>query len=123
MPRSVKFEIPALKPERAIKFYAAIFGWKFEKWCGPEDYWLVTTGGDDAHRGNGGFMKRSGPLATPMVNSIGVDSVDDYVDRVTAHGGKVVAPKMAIPGIGYLAYCQDTEENIFGLFQEDVSVH
>jgi predicted enzyme related to lactoylglutathione lyase len=28
---------------------------------------------------------------------------------------------MAIPGVGYLAYCQDTEGNTFGIMQADPS--
>jgi uncharacterized protein len=28
-------------------------------------------------------------------------------------------PKTAIPGVGYLAYCSDTEGNVFGLMQAD----
>jgi predicted enzyme related to lactoylglutathione lyase len=30
-----------------------------------------------------------------------------------------VRPKMAIPGIGYLAICEDTEGNSFGIIQND----
>jgi predicted enzyme related to lactoylglutathione lyase len=26
---------------------------------------------------------------------------------------------MAIPGVGYLAYCSDTEGNVFGVMQAD----
>jgi predicted enzyme related to lactoylglutathione lyase len=40
---------------------------------------------------------------------------------VVASGGKVVMPKMPIPGVGYLAYCQDTEENTFAIMQPDES--
>lgn len=29
--------------------------------------------------------------------------------------------KMAIPKVGYLAYCMDTEGNIFGIMQSDSS--
>jgi hypothetical protein len=43
--------------------------------------------------------------------------VDEFVERVTRHGGKVVMPKMAIPGVGYQAYCQDPEGNLFGIHQ------
>jgi hypothetical protein len=28
---------------------------------------------------------------------------------------------MPIPGVGYFAYCQDTEGNTFGIMQEDKS--
>ncbi len=27
-------------------------------------------------------------------------------------------PKMKIPGVGFHAYCQDTEGNIFGIMEE-----
>jgi predicted enzyme related to lactoylglutathione lyase len=29
----------------------------------------------------------------------------------------VVVPKMAVPGVGYLAYCQDTEGITFGIIE------
>ena len=45
--------------------------------------------------------------------------MDDYVEKVTAYGGTVVVPKHAIPGVGYLAYCADTEGNVFGLMTSD----
>jgi len=44
-----------------------------------------------------------------------------YVAKITASGGTVVAPKMAVPSIGYFAYCQDTEGNTFGVMQSDPS--
>jgi predicted enzyme related to lactoylglutathione lyase len=40
---------------------------------------------------------------------------------VTAAGGKVLLPKTAVPGIGWLAYCADTEGNAFGMMQSDES--
>ncbi len=30
---------------------------------------------------------------------------------------------MAVPGMGYMAYCQDTDGNCFGLMQNDPSAH
>jgi len=41
------------------------------------------------------------------------------VEKVVAHGGQVLAPEMPVTGVGYLVYCQDTEDNIFGLMQAD----
>lgn len=67
---------------------------------------------------DGGVLKRPHPGAG-TVNTVGVDSLDNAVATVTANGGTVVMPKMAIPGIGWLAYCQDTEANTFGLMQPD----
>lgn len=54
-----------------------------------------------------------------VVNTVDVASVDDVVAAIEANGGKVVVPKMPIPTVGYLAYCQDTEGNIFGIMQSD----
>ncbi len=121
MPRVVHFEISADQPERAIKFYTEVFGWEIQKWQGPQDYWLITTGKDDKPGINGGLMKRMNPSAS-TINSIDVNSVDDFATKITQSGGKVVVPKMAIPRVGYLAYCQDPEGNMFGLFQGDNAV-
>jgi predicted enzyme related to lactoylglutathione lyase len=120
MPRVVHLEINADQPERAIKFYNEVFGWNITKWEGPFDYWLVTTGEDKEPGINGGLMKRVNPSST-TVNTINVPSIDSFLDKINKHGGKVIMPKTAIPGIGYHAYCQDTEGNTFGIMQEDTS--
>ena len=62
---------------------------------------------------------RAQKFYTRVVNTVDVPSVDEFTGKVTKSGGKVVAPKMAIPGMGYVAYCQDTEGNTFGIFQMD----
>ncbi|MBI3665823.1 MAG: VOC family protein [Acidobacteria bacterium] len=113
------FEIPVDNPERAVKFYSDVFGWKFQQWDGPEEYWLVTTGPAEQPGINGGLLRRR-PGAT-TVNSIDVPSVDQYVATIEAKGGKTVLPKMAIPGVGWLAYCTDPDGNIFGIHQADPS--
>lgn len=33
----------------------------------------------------------------------------------------MLVPKTAAPGVGWLAYCKDTEGNIFGLMENDPS--
>ncbi len=118
MPRVIHFEIPTDNPERAIKFYSDVFRWRCQKWAGPMDYWMVTTGDGDQPGINGALMRRQQPGAS-TVNTIGVASVDKFLPVITKNGGKVVAPKMAIPGVGYAAYCQDPEGNVFGIFQDD----
>lgn len=120
MPRVVHFEIAADDPERAAAFYSKVFGWKITKWDGPQDYWLITTGQDGEPGINGGLMRPMGPAR--CVNTVDVPSVDEVVARITGSGGKVVAPKMAVPGVGYLAYCQDPEGTTFGIVQFDRTV-
>lgn len=120
MPRPVHFDFPADDPERAIKFYSQVFGWKFEKWEGPMEYWLITTGPKEEPGVNGGMGRRGDP-DMGVVNTIDVPSVDEYVRKITAAGGKVLQPKMAIPGVGWYATCQDTEGNAFGIMHDDPS--
>src|SRR5579863_4180665 len=119
MPRVIHFEIPADDPDRAAMFYRKVFGWKIDKWQGPQDYWLVTTG-TDAPGIDGGILRRGFPGAG-TVNTVDTPSLDESVKHIESAGGKVVAPKMVIPGVGYLAYCQDTEGNTFGVLQANAS--
>jgi predicted enzyme related to lactoylglutathione lyase len=118
MPRVVHFEISAKDPERASKFYSNVFDWKINKWDGPMPYWLVSTGDKEQPGIDGGIINAAADFP-PIVNTMEVTSVDEYVDKIKKGGGKVVKPKMAIPGVGYMAYCQDTEGNIFGIMQTD----
>jgi predicted enzyme related to lactoylglutathione lyase len=125
MPRVIHFEIHAEKPERAIKFYQDLFSWEFTKWDGPQAYWLIKTGPDGQPGINGGLMERKGPIdgqaVIAYVCTVDTPSVDDYLRKAQAGGGSVALPKMAIPGVGWLAYCKDPEGNIFGLMQADKS--
>ncbi len=119
MPRPIHFEIPADDPDRAAAFYRDVFGWKFEKWDGgPMPYWLITTGGNGEPGIDGGLLPRPHPGAS-TVNTIGVASVDESVETIESKGGRTVVPKMAIPGMGWLAYCTDPEGNTFGIMQAD----
>ncbi len=118
MSRVIHFEIPANDPDKLSDFYKKVFGWKFEKWGGPMEYWMVTTGAEGQPGINGGFMRKQGPV-TGTTNTIGVASVDESVKSVKNAGGKVAMEKTPIPTIGYFAYLQDPEGNVFGVMQPD----
>ena len=120
MPRPVHFEIPAENPERAMSFYSNVFGWVFKKWEGPADYWVISTGAPGEPGIDGGLLPRRDPNQ-PCVNTIAVASVDESLAAVTQNGGACAVPKMAVPGVGWLAYCKDTEGHIFGIMQMDPS--
>lgn len=125
MPRITHFEIHADDPQRAIQFYEKIFGWKFTHWAGPEDYWLIETGPASEPGINGGLVRRRGTIdgtaVIAYVCSLDVPAIDDTIAQVTANGGTIALPKMVVPGVGWLAYAKDTEENIFGMMQPDTS--
>ncbi len=135
MNRVVHFEIHATDPERAAAFYRAAVDWDVKEWVIPgvqipneNRYWLATTGPDTARGINGGVMFRRGapPAEGQPVNAyvctIGVASLDESLQRVITAGGTMAVPKMPIKSVGWLAYCTDTEGNIFGMIQSDPSV-
>ncbi len=118
MPKVIHFDIVADDPERAMKFYESALGWKFDKWGGPMEYWLITAGPEDETGIGGGLARRSDP-SQGTENTIGVPSLDEAVKKVEESGGKVTRPKSAIPGVGWMASCLDTEGNSFSIMQED----
>jgi predicted enzyme related to lactoylglutathione lyase len=117
MARITHFEIPANEPEKLTAFYEKVFDWKFSKWPGPEEYWMAKTGEGEPGI-DGAIMKRRHP-DQPLVNSLAVKSLDDSFAAALANGGTVAVPKMAVPGVGWLAYCKDPEGTIFGMMQFD----
>ena len=115
MPKVIWFEIPVDDPERAIKFYEDVFGWKIEKWDGPFDYWLITTGPDDEPGINGAIMSKE--MGEMVRDTIGVDSYDDFAKKIVKEGGTKLTEKMEIPKRGIMGSFKDTEGNIFAIME------
>ena len=67
---------------------------------------------------DGGLLRRSTPAQT-VVNTVDVPDVDECVARVEQGGGRVVVPKMPVPGVGWLVHAQDPDGNTFGMMQSD----
>jgi len=119
MPRPIHFEIPADHPERLIGFYQTVFGWTFQKWEGGNvPYWMITTGPESEPGINGGMLPRHAP-GQPCINTVNVANLDETLATAAANGGKVAAPKMAVPTVGWLAYVQDPDGNMIGMMQMD----
>ena len=116
MTRPVHFEILAKNPEKVAAFYSQVFGWKTNQWEGPEPYWLVSTGPEDAPGIDGGIMA-IGHFTQPVINTICVDKLEDTLQQVERAGGRKVQGPNEIPGIGLHAYCADPEGILFGLLQ------
>jgi uncharacterized protein len=115
--RIVHFEIPANEPEVLTKFYAEVFGWKFQRasFPGPE-YWLCDTGSDKLGI-NGAVMKRQHPQQ-PWMNYVDVASIDETLKQATKCGAKIALPKTSVPGVGALAAIIDPDGNICGLWEQ-----
>ena len=115
MSRVIWFEIPADDPGRAAKFYEEVFGWKVEKWDGPFDYWLVTTGEDEEPGINGAIMTKE--MGEMVRDTISVDAYDEFAKKIEKAGGKMLTEKMEIPMMGFTGSFQDSEGNIFAILE------
>jgi predicted enzyme related to lactoylglutathione lyase len=128
MNRVVHFEIHAKVLDRMQQFYSDVFGWKITN-LGPQmgHYRMVETGENEPGEKwpgiNGGITPRmgepaaSGQPVNAYVCTISVNDLDVYIDKVKKAGGSMALEKMDVPGVGWLAYCKDIEENIFGMLQ------
>ena len=114
----VHFDVPADDIERAKKFYAGLLDWKFESYPEMQYNLITTTNLDGSPAVGGGMGKRMDP-SQRIVNYFGVKSIDAAIKQVKNLGGTLLTDKMAVPKMGYLANCLDTEGNTFGLWEED----
>lgn len=113
MSKVIHFEIPADDPQRAIKFYKAVFGWEIQKW-GQVDYWLVSTGPEDEPGINGAIMPKNG---NQIRDTISITSFEEFAKKIEGQGGKMLTEKMLIPGMGFNGMFKDTEGNEFGIIE------
>jgi predicted enzyme related to lactoylglutathione lyase len=115
------FEIQASDTSRAIKFYEAVFGWKFTKDNNlPIEYYRIETS-----RMHGGLLQRPGKIpptecgTNAFVCSIQVANFDHTSDKILNNGGRVALEKFPIPGKCWQGYYIDPDNNTFGIFEVD----
>ena len=119
MSRVIHFEIPSRDPERLAAFYRRLFGWEITNWGGPVEYWLVNTGPESEPGIHGAIARRDPGEGTR--NTVSVGSADETLEKVKEIGGKALGEKMAVPGVGYHALCEDPDGNVFGILEPDPS--
>lgn len=120
MPHVIHFEICVGDLESAANFYSNVFDWEIEQAEDGSDYWPISTRKEMGRSIPGGLNRRFYELNS-TINTIEVPSLDDYAKKITENGGKVLAPKISIPGEGYVQYCHDLEGNTFGIMELDKS--
>jgi uncharacterized protein YndB with AHSA1/START domain/predicted enzyme related to lactoylglutathione lyase len=120
----IHFEIPASDLNRARSFYRDFFGWDIVDIPGMEQtYSVVRTAPVDEQNMlkkpgaiNGGIAIKSADRdCTVLV--IDVPSIDDYLDKLTKAGSKVIQTRQDVMGMGLYARVTDSEGNIIGLWE------
>ncbi len=118
----VLFEIPASDLKKAKQFYESVFDWKVELF-GDEGAMALTTPADKDYTPtvpggiNGGFYKRKSNADQPSCG-IETDSIDETLRAIEQAGGKVVTPKHALDGHGFMADFADPDGNVLTLWEK-----
>ncbi|MFC5994253.1 VOC family protein [Pseudonocardia hispaniensis] len=121
--RVVHFEIPFDDGERARGFYREAFGWNLQEI--PEMAYTMASSGPTTDQGmpsepgyiNGGLFRRAaGPLRGPVI-VVDVERIDAALTRIEELGGTTVVPRQPVGEMGFVAYFQDPEGNVVGLWE------
>jgi predicted enzyme related to lactoylglutathione lyase len=116
----VHFEIPGDNMGNLMTFYSELFGWRFERAPGPEEYWMIQTvpeADSPAPTVNGGLFKRES-ADQHIINYISVESLGDCSRRIEELGGRVVTPKREVFDMGWVAVAEDPDGNRFAIWQD-----
>ena len=116
MTQIVHFEIPADDTGRAREFYGALFGWQFQNYPGPSEYWMT----EIVPKETGGAITNMEPGKRGNRAYFSVDDINAGAARVKELGGEANDP-MPVPNMGWFSTCKDPHGNEFGLWQSDES--
>jgi predicted enzyme related to lactoylglutathione lyase len=100
-------------PEAAERFYAELFGWRFERMKGSDTpYWGIYRG----ERVNGGMMQlpEGAPAPPHWLVYFGIDDIEAGAEQIGAAGGTLMIPPQEVPG-GRIVVAQDPQGAVFAL--------
>jgi predicted enzyme related to lactoylglutathione lyase len=102
-------------PDRAMPFYAEVFGWTFEQVAsGAQAFWSISNRG----KLNGGMMPLPPGTGAPShwLVYFATADLDGSAARVGALGGRIVVPPTPVPA-GRFIVATDPEGAAFALFE------
>lgn len=98
----VHTEIISSDPQKTKEFMEKVFAWRFDEAPGDEPYYMLETPGGDR-----GGLRGSHEGEMPMVaNYVLVDDLDGAQKDVEGAGGKIVLPRVDVPGMGSFFWFQ-----------------
>jgi hypothetical protein len=111
----VHFEIPADDTGQSRGFWSGLFGWDFQQYPGPSEYWMTRTS-----ESSGAAITNMEPGKKGIRAYLDVDDIRKGAARVKELGGQASDP-MPVPSMGWFVTCSDPQGNEFGLWQNDES--
>jgi predicted enzyme related to lactoylglutathione lyase len=117
------FDLTVHDVAKAKVFFENVLGWRFERFDMPYEYSRIRAGPETESGIDGGIgAVKDAPLSggEPMTQvTVPVLDLEEILALVTGAGGRIVEPRMAIPGIGWYATCAEPGGLRFGLIQAD----
>ncbi len=121
--KPVYFDLTVNDAKKARQFFEQVFHWHFEKFPMPYEYYRIQAGPEDERGIDGGIGEvkdaKVGGGKPLTVITIGVESLEECLERVKQNDGSILEPKGAIPGIGWYATCAEPGGLPFGVIQAD----
>jgi uncharacterized protein len=111
----VHLEISADDTAQAREFWGSLFGWQFESYPGPNEYYMTQLG-----ETQGAAISNAQPGKKGTRPYFDVDDINAGAARVNELGGQADQP-MPVPNMGWFVSCTDPHGNEFGLWQTDPS--
>lgn len=109
----------------ARRFFAAVLGWRLERFPMPYEYYRIEAGPQGEPGIDGGIGAISAAPLTedrPLTQlTVPVPDLDAAMARVLEAGGRVVERRIPITGIGWYTTCAEPGGLLFGLIQADAS--
>jgi len=112
--KPVHIEFAAGNTGREKEFWSGLFGWQWESIPGPVEYHMTQI----VPQETGGAVYAAEGDKRGLRVYFDVDDVNAGAAKVRELGGEA-GEGMPVPGMGWFAYCTDTEGNEFGLWQND----
>ena len=115
------FEIQAHNYSRAMAFYQKVFHWELINDPEIENSWLLLAPSNNGYdkairlREKGFLVQQESDKA--FIFTVIVPCLDEFCHSILSSGGFLVIPKTAISEAGWIAYCRDSEGNLFGIIQ------
>lgn len=110
--------------DRAKNFYDGVFEWDFQSY-GQGDFLQIKADKTGSGELIGALQSRKySPVPEKIIGlecTVGVENVDDILEKVKTNGGQLLMPKTAIPYVGWIAKFLDTEGNLICVMQYDNS--
>jgi uncharacterized protein len=119
------FDLTVHGVAQARTFFQALIGWQFERFPMPYEYYRIQAGPESELGIDGGIgAVKDAPIlggvpATQL--TVPVANLDETLAKVQAGGGRVIEPRMPIPGIGWYATCAEPGGLRFGVVQADAT--